>query len=133
MKKVEGTSCSQSQGCPISRVTTSKKTDVVNPARLIPQRIISPCSTMSSAGHLRCRSARSTSEKRCEITAAARSSFHVPHELQHVRRVLAKLGGDLVLERLRRLLEARLVDILHELDADLLELRLAVMFKLESE
>src|SRR5579872_2672690 len=116
MKKVEVTSCSQSQGWPISRVNTSKKTEVVNPSRQIPQSAIRKRSTKSSARHLRWR---------WDCRTMSPVAFIVPRyppgrpglldrsdELQQLHRVRTEVARDLVLDRLGDLDEARLVDVL---------------------
>ena len=61
MKKVEVTSCSHSQGRPISRVTMSQITDVQKPASVTPHSTISTPSSQSSDFHLRWRWRVSTS------------------------------------------------------------------------
>ena len=54
-KKPVVTSCSQRNGSPSLRVTTSRKTEKVNPAMEIPQSTIRTCSSGSSAFHFRWR------------------------------------------------------------------------------
>ncbi len=59
----DGTCCSHSHGAPISRVTTSRNTEPVNPTIDTQHRIISPASSGSSAFHLRWRWCWRTSER----------------------------------------------------------------------
>src|SRR5579883_2279134 len=134
MKKVEVTSCSQSQGCPISRVITSKNTDVVKPRRHMPQSAIMMRSTKSSARHLRWRWDCRTMSPVAFIVPRSRYGtglLHGADELQELDRMWAEVAGDLVLDRLGDLDEAGLVDILHELDTHLLELRHRVVLEAE--
>src|ERR1700693_1415097 len=55
MKNVDVTSCSQSHGRPISRVTMSNITEVEKANSVRPHMTIRVTSSQSSAGHLRCR------------------------------------------------------------------------------
>src|SRR5947209_19818818 len=122
MKKALVTSCSQSHGRPIVRVTTSQKTVVTKQASAIPQAAISTRSTMSSAGNLRCRSRSATSQSAEFIGAFRRGAlFHRAHEGEHFHRMRPELLGELVVDRRGRRDEAAFVDILREFDADLLQ------------
>src|SRR5256885_5399812 len=63
--------------------------------------------------------------------AGARGSLHAAHEPQDLHGVGAQLLGELVLNRQGGLLEAGLVDVLDDLDADLLQLRRRLLLELE--
>src|SRR3954471_1908986 len=104
MKKVIVTSCSQSQGQPMLRVTTSHTTLTVKPEMAMPHSTISTRSSGSSARHLRGRWVVWTSER-----MAARL-LHVAHEVEDLHRVRAKVPRQLVLDRLADGFEAGLVD-----------------------
>src|SRR5215470_6907280 len=135
MKNVWVTSCSHSHGCPISRVTMSNNTVVEKPNSSTPQRIISAISSRSSACHLRwrCRLSSSlsaicmmglTTGRRAE-RAMHSASASLDRRLRHghdqvldLDRVRSELLGELVEVGTRDLLEAALVDVVDDLDAD---------------
>src|ERR1700687_4161263 len=152
MKKVWVTSCSQSQGWPISRVTMSNITVVEKPNSSRPQSIIRIISSTSNARHLRCRCRLRTSfsaifsEKRIGYREkgktrrgrhsrplhAIRQSFSGADQILDLDRMRAKLLGKLVLQRSGDLDETRLVDIGHDLDADRFQLVRRLMLELDS-
>src|SRR5215813_10472070 len=136
-KKPVVTSCSQSQGAPSSRVTTSQNTESVKPPIEIPHKTISKCSSGSSAFHLRWRWRSTTrdnvmgSTRACKMAATAPvsavaryatvlRSLHVAHEFQDFHRVRSKFLGELVLDRLRRLGKAGFVDTVDHFHAHFL-------------
>src|SRR3954451_15943041 len=122
MKSALVTSCSQSHGRPIVRVTTSKKTVVTKQASAMPQATINMRSRISNAGHLRWRSRSATSQSAESMDAVRREAlFHGAYEREHFYRMRAKLLGKLVVDRCGCRDEAALVDIFREFDADLLE------------
>src|SRR5262245_56918457 len=151
-KKPVVTCWSHSQGYPIVRVTTSHSTERVNPVIETPHRTMSTASAGSRAFHLRCRWRSSTRtrwstinpprssarwmrrRRRSTGTAAAvrcgsrpprrrERLLHLTNQLEDLHRVRAELLGELVLDRLGRLHEPRLVHAVDDLDAHALELR----------
>src|SRR6266567_4283637 len=100
------------------RVTTSRKTDSVNPTMLTPHSTISVASSGSSAVHLRCRWRCNTRAR--GSTVAARLPG-LADELEDLDRVRPQLRRQLVLDGLSGLHEAGLVDAVDHLDAHLLE------------
>src|SRR6188508_2251965 len=144
-KKPVVASCSHSHGLPISRVTTSQNTDRVKPAIDTPDKIMSRCSSGSSAFHFRWRWLAMTNDLNgCPLAAQTaalahhrpRDSpeselFHVAYELEDLDRMRPELLGELILDRLRRLYEAGFVDAFDHLDAELLQPLRRVCFKLE--
>src|SRR5262245_1267673 len=132
-KKAVVTCCSHSHGCPTVRVRTSSPTESVKPPMDTPQRTIRRASSGSSAFHLRCRwrwmtSARYTAKE--SVTRPLRS-LHVAHESEDLHGVRPQLFRQLILDRLRRLLEAGLVHVLYHLHANLLQLRRRVLLELQ--
>src|SRR5215510_6496737 len=141
-KKPVVTSCSQRNGLPTVRVTTSRNTENVKPAMETPHSTIRTCSSGSSARHFRWRWRATTSGRlaksspkrqvacdgRRRFRAAARAaatigSFDVANEFENLHRVRTELLGELVLDWLGSCHEARLVDVFDNLDAHGLELR----------
>src|SRR3569832_2846215 len=116
MKKVMVTSCSQSHGRPMVRVTTSHTTVSVKPVLATPHSTISARSSGSSQRHFRCR---------CDScsNATARDLLDAAHQLQDLHGVGPELAGDLVLEGLAHGFEARLVHAGDDLHAHLLQAR----------
>src|SRR5436190_9173747 len=108
------------------RVTTSRKTDRVNPTMLTPHSTISVASSGSSAFHLRCRWRCNT---RARGSTVAARLLDLANELEDLDRVRAQLGRELVLDGLGGLHEAGLVDTLDDLDAHLLELDRRLLFE----
>src|SRR6185436_2369603 len=140
--------CSQSQGAPIARVTTSHSAASVNMKMHTPHRTMSSASSQSNARHLRwrwrCRirarwcwsSAMAVSINQRAAPGAAlpvhlRQLLYIAHELEDLNRLRPEIGRGFVLDRLRRLHEAALVDFLHHLDAERLELVAGFLFQLE--
>src|SRR5882757_1487837 len=113
-KKPVVTCCSHSHGAPISRVTTSRNTEPVKPMINAPHSTIRPASSGSSAFHLRWRWRWRTRLRslttRIRGTRGAGRLLHVAHELEDGHGVGSQFLGELVLDRLRGLGEARLVD-----------------------
>src|SRR5689334_702801 len=109
------TSCSHSHGAPSERVTMSQVTVTVKPVMATPQRTISARSTTSSARHFRWRWA-------CRTRAMAPPSLHGANQPEHLDGVRSEALGDLVLHRRGDALEARLVDLVDDLHAHLLQL-----------
>src|SRR6476646_5556817 len=124
MKKVMVASCSHSQGRPSVRVAMSQTTVTVKPAIAIPHRIISTCSSGSSARHFRWRWASETSEMAALLLDVADQ----PEDLDRMR---SEVLRDPVLHRRGDLLEAGLVDLGYDLHAHLLELGARLALELE--
>src|ERR1051325_3588640 len=97
------------------RVTTSQRTANVNPAIDTPHSTMRTASTGSSAVHFRCR-------WRCRTSGVTRRLLHLADHVEDLHRVRAQLLRELVLDGLRRLHEAALVDLLDDEHAHLLEL-----------
>src|SRR6478736_954356 len=150
MKKSIVVSCSHSHGWPIARVTMSQRTSTLNVVMVIPHSTISICSMGSSARHFKWRCSCKTSpsnrritwfrksrqENECgELFGSPRSRtdrlFHVADQIEHFYRIRPEIRRELVLDRLADRREAALVDVLDNLDADLFELRLRLVFELE--
>src|SRR6185437_9108050 len=110
MKKVEVTSCSHSQGWPISRVTMSQTTDRLKAARVKPHSIISSASSQSSDFHLSWRCRCSTRERSSAMAALPGSAVLLDRadELLDLGCLRAELLGHLLEVGLRHLDEARL-------------------------
>src|SRR3954452_3512779 len=87
-KNVLVTSCSQSHGAPRVRVVTSKKTDVLKPARQIPQSTIVTASRPSSACHLRWRCVSRTRRLGlCIRLRAIQRLLHLADQLEKLHRM----------------------------------------------
>src|SRR5579864_8148967 len=133
MKKVCVTSCSQSQGWPIVRVTISNITVVEKANSSTPQMIMRIISSTSSARHFRCRWRGSTSFSAMRIDdrdrdggqeeAAQRSPSREQRlvngddQVLDLHRVWAQLLSELVQIRRGDLDETRFVDVGHDLHA----------------
>src|SRR5262245_34519211 len=119
------TCCSHSHGAPISRVTTSRKTEPVKPMIDTPHSTINPASSGSSAFHLRWRWSWRTSDRLLMTTRTWQErwpgSLHVAHEAEDLDGVRAELLGELVLDGGGGLGEARLVDSVDDLHTHLLQ------------
>src|SRR3954466_9857896 len=122
-KKPVVTCCSHSHGTCSSRVTTSRNTELVKPMIEAPHSTISPASTGSSAFHFRWRwRCRTRNALLMTRDGAAGRLLDVAHHLQDLDRVRPELLGKAVLDRCGVVGEARLVDVVDDLDAHLLEL-----------
>src|SRR3954470_14142725 len=102
MKKVIVTSCSQSHGRPMERVTTSHVTVTVKPVIATPHSSISTRSSGSSGRHFRWLCVAWTSEG---MAGPLLNAAHQPEDLDRVR---PEIIGELVLDRLADRFEAGL-------------------------
>src|SRR5882724_4001862 len=118
------TSCSQSHGVPSARVTMSHTTVTVNPLRAMPHSTIRARSTTSSARHFSRRRASRT-------RAMAPPLLHGANQPEHLDGVRPEVFGDLVLHRRGDAFEPRLVHLVDDLHAHLLQLGARLALELE--
>src|SRR6516225_7901763 len=127
MNSVDVASCSHSQGWPIVRVRMLAVTDSEKPKQSTPHSTISASSRRSSARHFRWRCRCSTSLSAIAINlpvAAAAASHRLVDRSDQVLDLLGvgpEIACELVEIGIGDLLEAGLVDVGDDLDADLLK------------
>src|SRR6476660_9384225 len=137
-KKAEVTSCSHSQGRPISRVMMSHNTEKLKPNSVAPHSNISTASSQSSERHLSCRCRESTSDRSSAILNAppvvvsTTALLHRRDQLMDLVGMRPQLLGHLVEVGRGDLGEARLVDVGHDLHAHALELGCRLVLEVES-
>src|SRR6516225_10612941 len=140
MNSVEVTSCSQSQGWPIVRVTMSKMTVVQKANSSAPHKAIKASSRPSKARHFKCDCRRATSLSAIAMGAPAANAhpsgagfagpamrpsprlLHADDQILDLLGMRPEVASELIQIRVGKLLESRFVDVADDLHADGLEL-----------